>query len=215
MSAPRHARPPTLRHRVISYLSLPLFLAALAVAFFFVGSTGRHSLSAAPVASVAPNARAASRPDLDVPPPSGGGNDIPTPLNEARQVRAQLAAYVSGVEAQEARAAAAAQAAAQAAAAQAQAAAVAPDTVTPAQRAAWDKVNMCEEDGVWDVNGPNFSGGLGFSHANWDRFNTFGFPADAADATPDQQIQVAVAFATAYYGSPDVAPDQDGCTGGY
>ena len=89
------------------------------------------------------------------------------------------------------------------------------DGVTPYQRAAWTRVNLCEEGGDWHVDGPVYSGGLGFSHANWDRFNTFGFPADAADATPDQQIRVAVAFATQYWGSPDAAPDQNGCGGGY
>ena len=89
------------------------------------------------------------------------------------------------------------------------------DGVTPSQRAAWTRVNLCEEGGNWHVSGPVYSGGLGFSHANWDRFNTFGFPADAAEATPDQQIRVAVAFATQYWGNPNAAPDQHGCGGGY
>ena len=89
------------------------------------------------------------------------------------------------------------------------------DGVTPAQIAAWDKVNICEESGVWNVDGAVYSGGLGFSHANWARFNTFGYPADAADATPDEQIRVAVAFATALMGGPNAAPDQNGCDGGY
>jgi hypothetical protein len=89
------------------------------------------------------------------------------------------------------------------------------DGVTPAQIAAWDKVNICEEGGLWNVDGPVYSGGLGFSHANWARFNTFGYPADAADATPDEQIRVAVAFATYYMGGPNAAPDQNGCDGGY
>ncbi len=61
------------------------------------------------------------------------------------------------------------------------------------------------------MDGSEFSGGLGFTRANWDEFNTFGYPADAADATPLEQIRVAVAFATAYWGNPDAAPDQDGC----
>ena len=39
-------------------------------------------------------------------------------------------------------------------------------------------------------------GGLGMSHANWNQFNTFGFPSDAAYASPLQQIRVAVAFAS-------------------
>ena len=85
----------------------------------------------------------------------------------------------------------------------------------PFQRAAWDRVNMCEEGGDWNVDGLVYSGGLGFSHTNWDEFNTFGYPADAAYATPDQQIRVAVAFATRYWGNPNAAPDQNGCSGGY
>jgi type IV secretory pathway VirB10-like protein len=87
--------------------------------------------------------------------------------------------------------------------------------VTAAQIAAWDKVNICEEGGRWNVDGSEYSGGLGFSHANWKQFNTFGYAADAADATPDEQIRVAVAFATEYLGGPNVAPDQNGCDGGY
>jgi Transglycosylase-like domain len=89
------------------------------------------------------------------------------------------------------------------------------DTVTAFQRAAWDKVNICEESGRWNVDGAAYSGGLGFTHANWTQFNTFGFPADAAYATPDQQIQVATAFAFYYWHSADAAPDQSGCGGGY
>ena len=92
--------------------------------------------------------------------------------------------------------------------------AVVSDTgITDLQRQLWYHVNSCEEGGVWNVDGPQFSGGLGFTHANWNRFNTFGFPSDAADATPDQQIRVAVAFAEAYWGSPDAAPDTNGCSG--
>jgi hypothetical protein len=87
--------------------------------------------------------------------------------------------------------------------------------ITDFQRAAWSRVNLCEEGGAWHIDGSIYSGGLGFSRANWDQFNTFGFPADAAYATPDQQIQVAVAFATRYWGNPDAAPDQHGCSGGY
>jgi Transglycosylase-like domain len=89
------------------------------------------------------------------------------------------------------------------------------DGVTNFQRVAWFRVNMCEEGGLWNVDGPIYSGGLGFSHANWDTFNTFGYPSDAARATPEQQIRVAVAFAVRYWGNPNVAPDQHGCSGGY
>ena len=80
---------------------------------------------------------------------------------------------------------------------------------------AWSKVNMCEEGGNWYVNGSVFAGGLGMSRANWNQFNTFGFSSNAAYASPLQQIRVAVAFATHYYGNPNWAPDQNGCSGGY
>ena len=89
------------------------------------------------------------------------------------------------------------------------------DGLTDYQRAAWDRVNICEQGGRWDVRGSLFSGGLGFSNANWSQFNSFGYPASAADATPEQQIRVAVAFAARYWGNPDAAPDQHGCGGGY
>jgi hypothetical protein len=89
------------------------------------------------------------------------------------------------------------------------------DGITDYQRAAWDRVNLCEEGGVWNVNGALYSGGLGFSRANWDEFNAFGYPSDAAYATPEEQIRVAVAFATRYWGNPNAAPDQNGCSGGY
>jgi hypothetical protein len=89
------------------------------------------------------------------------------------------------------------------------------DGVTDYQRAAWSRVNMCEEGGAWNVQGAVYSGGLGFSHANWNQFNTFGYPSNAAYATPEQQIRVAVAFAVRYWGDPNAAPDQHGCTGGY
>jgi hypothetical protein len=89
------------------------------------------------------------------------------------------------------------------------------DGVTDFQRQAWFRVNMCEEGGLWNVDGAVYSGGLGFSHANWAAFNTFGYPADAARATAEQQIRVAVAFAVRYWGNPNAAPDQHGCSGGY
>jgi hypothetical protein len=87
--------------------------------------------------------------------------------------------------------------------------------ITTTQVAAWSKVNVCEEGGDWHVHGPVYSGGLGFSHANWTTFNTFGFPATAGTATPDEQVKVAVTFAEYYWGTPDTAPDQNGCGAGY
>jgi hypothetical protein len=87
--------------------------------------------------------------------------------------------------------------------------------LTAGQIAAWNHVNLCEEGGNWHVEGSVFAGGLGMSRANWSQFNIFGFPSDAAAASPLEQIRVAVAFAAHYYGSAYASPDRNGCTGGY
>jgi hypothetical protein len=80
------------------------------------------------------------------------------------------------------------------------------DTVTPEQRAAWERVAMCEEGGDWNVNGGEFSGGLGISRANWDAYGGTQFAGEGADATEDQQIMVAERIQS-------YPPDQDGCRG--
>jgi hypothetical protein len=69
---------------------------------------------------------------------------------------------------------------------------------------------------VWNVDGPmSTAADSGFSHANWDRVQHLRLSVDAAYATPEEQIRVAVAFATRYWGNPNAAPDQNGCSGGY
>ncbi len=78
------------------------------------------------------------------------------------------------------------------------------DTVTPAQRAAWERVAMCEEGGNWYVNGSRFSGGLGISRANWVAYGGLEFAPYGAAATPDEQIMVAERIQA----NP---PDQHGC----
>ena len=78
------------------------------------------------------------------------------------------------------------------------------DTVTPAQRAAWNRVAMCEEGGNWQTDGPRFSGGLGISRANWSIYGGLRYAPSGALATPDQQIMVAQRIQY----SP---PDQYGC----
>jgi hypothetical protein len=80
------------------------------------------------------------------------------------------------------------------------------DTVTPDQRAAWERVAMCEEGGNWASNGGGFSGGLGISRANWSAFGGREFAPDGAMATEDEQIMVAERIEA----SP---PDQYGCRG--
>jgi hypothetical protein len=80
------------------------------------------------------------------------------------------------------------------------------DTVTAAQRAAWERVAMCEEGGSWTSDGGAFSGGLGISRTNWDAYGGTQFAPDGAEATEDEQIMVAERIQS----SP---PDQDGCQG--
>jgi hypothetical protein len=80
------------------------------------------------------------------------------------------------------------------------------DTVTPAQRAGWERVAMCEESGNWAASGSRFSGGLGISRSNWAAYGGREFAPEGAMATEDQQIMVAERIQF----SP---PDQYGCHG--
>jgi hypothetical protein len=79
------------------------------------------------------------------------------------------------------------------------------DTVTPFQRAAWNRVAMCEEGGNWQADGSRFSGGLGITRANWSIYGGLQYASSAAQATPDEQIMVAERIQF----SP---PDQYGCS---
>ena len=78
------------------------------------------------------------------------------------------------------------------------------DTVTPYQRAAWDRVAMCEEGGDWQADGSRFSGGLGITRSNWADYGGLQYASEAAEATPDEQIMVAERIQS-------YPPDQDGC----
>jgi Transglycosylase-like domain len=78
------------------------------------------------------------------------------------------------------------------------------DTVTPDQRAAWERVAMCEEGGNWAADGGRFSGGLGISRTNWIAYGGGEYASSGAQATEDQQIMVAERIQS----SP---PDQYGC----
>jgi len=80
------------------------------------------------------------------------------------------------------------------------------DTVTPDQRAAWERVARCEEGGDWRSNGPFFSGGLGISRANWRVYGGGEFAPSGAMASEDQQIMVAERIESR-------PPDQYGCRG--
>jgi hypothetical protein len=80
------------------------------------------------------------------------------------------------------------------------------DTVTPAQRAAWERVAVCEEGGDWSADNGRFSGGLGITRSNWAAYGGEQFAPSGALATEDQQIMVAERIES-------TPPDQDGCRG--
>ncbi len=80
------------------------------------------------------------------------------------------------------------------------------DTVTPEQRAAWERVAMCEEGGNWSADSGSFSGGLGITRANWTAYGGGAYAPEGAMATEDQQIMVAERIQPS-------APDQYGCHG--
>lgn len=80
--------------------------------------------------------------------------------------------------------------------------------VTPQEFREWSKVNVCEEGGNWHVSGSEYSGGLGISNVNWVNYGGQFFSQSAANATPDEQIVVAMRIQK----NP---PDQNGCTGSW
>jgi hypothetical protein len=80
------------------------------------------------------------------------------------------------------------------------------DTVTPEQRAAWERVALCEEGGNWSADSGLFSGGLGITRANWTAYGGGAYAPEGGMATEDQQIMVAERI------QPN-APDQYGCHG--
>lgn len=74
------------------------------------------------------------------------------------------------------------------------------------------RVNVCEEGGNWHVDGPLFSGGLGWMHATWSMFRRPDWPSDMADAPPYMQANAMWRFVW-HFGIS--MPDQAGCTGSY
>jgi hypothetical protein len=64
--------------------------------------------------------------------------------------------------------------------------------------AQWLVIARCETGSNWQHNSGTYQGGLGFYRGSWDAFNTFGFPAEAYLATPEQQMVVAEAIWRAY-----------------
>ncbi len=80
------------------------------------------------------------------------------------------------------------------------------DTVTPAERAAWERVAVCEEGGNWAADNGSFSGGLGITRTNWIAYGGGAYAPEGAMASEDEQIMVAERIQSS-------APDQYGCHG--
>jgi uncharacterized protein YabE (DUF348 family) len=55
----------------------------------------------------------------------------------------------------------------------------------------WDRIAQCETAGNWGMQGPMFSGGLGFYNGTWDSFGGRDFAPNAGLATREEQIIVA------------------------
>lgn len=55
----------------------------------------------------------------------------------------------------------------------------------------WDRIAACETQGNWSMQGPSFSGGVGFANSTWSSFGGTEFAPNAGQATREQQIIVA------------------------
>jgi hypothetical protein len=55
----------------------------------------------------------------------------------------------------------------------------------------WDGIAMCETAGNWRMQGPRYSGGVGFYNGTWRAFGGLEFAPNAGLATREQQIVVA------------------------
>jgi resuscitation-promoting factor RpfB len=55
----------------------------------------------------------------------------------------------------------------------------------------WDRIAACETQGNWSMQGPSFSGGVGFAHSTWSSFGGSEFAPNAGQASREQQIIVA------------------------
>lgn len=55
----------------------------------------------------------------------------------------------------------------------------------------WDAIARCETGGNWRMQGPRFSGGLGFANTTWNGFGGREFAPNAGMASREQQIVVA------------------------
>ena len=85
-----------------------------------------------------------------------------------------------------------------------------PSGVTEEDMRKWQKVAICEQGGNWRVQGPIFSGGLGFRNYVWEANGGLEYAPNAGLATPQQQVAIAKKINSSGY-----VPDQNGCDGGW
>lgn len=65
--------------------------------------------------------------------------------------------------------------------------------VSPDDPTVWDQLAHCETRNNWATDSvPGFAGGLGFANGTWTSFGGGEFAASAADATREQQIEIAI-----------------------
>ncbi len=57
--------------------------------------------------------------------------------------------------------------------------------------AKWYRIGMCETHLTWAWNSGTYQGAFGFYWGTWDAYKPGGFPAEAYQATPRQQMIVA------------------------
>jgi hypothetical protein len=55
----------------------------------------------------------------------------------------------------------------------------------------WDSIAVCETGGNWSMQGPLYSGGVGFANTTWNGFGGREFAPNAGQATREEQIVVA------------------------
>jgi len=89
-----------------------------------------------------------------------------------------------------------------------------PPLVSPEIMAKWQKVAQCETGNNWHAMGSMYQGALGILVSNWYSFGGFKLFGPLYDATPEQQVFIAIKI-QASAGIPDYVPDQYGCGRGW
>jgi len=78
----------------------------------------------------------------------------------------------------------------------------------------WLKVAQCETGSNWHSMGSVYQGGIGILVSNWYAYGGFKLFGPLYDATPEQQVFIAIKI-QALAGIPNYVPDQYGCGRGW